>query len=121
MSFSAAARAICLPVSTEPVKVILPTFGRATNGAPHSGPKPDSILATPAGNTWFIISMMRKAANGASSADLTTTVLPAASAGAILNAIRINGAFQGRMAPTTPTGSRGDQRSEERRVGKGGV
>src|SRR3546814_9368714 len=50
--------------------------------------------------------MTRKVAKGASSADFTTTALPAASAGAILNAISIRGAFHGRMAPTTPIGSR---------------
>ena len=48
----------------------------------------------------------RSTANGASSADLTTTAFPATSAGAIFSAISIIGTFQGMIAPTTPSGSR---------------
>ena len=39
-------------------------------------------------------------------AGLATTVLPTASAGAILFASSVNGKFQGMMAPTTPSGRR---------------
>ncbi len=49
---------------------------------------------------------MRSTAKGASSADFTTTVLPATRAGATLSAINSIGTFQGMMAPTTPSGSR---------------
>ena len=50
----------------------------------------------------------RSADNGASSAGLRTTVQPAASAGdSLFTAIR-KGAFQGVIAPTTPTGSRSE-------------
>ena len=44
--------------------------------------------------------------SGASSAALSTSVLPAHSAGAILSAASSTGAFHGMMAPTTPIGSR---------------
>ena len=49
---------------------------------------------------------MRSTASGASSADFTTTVLPATSAGAIFSAISSMGTFHGMIAPTTPSGSR---------------
>ncbi len=106
ISFSAAARATILPVSTEPVKVTLRTSGWVTSGAPHSGPKPDTMLNTPGGSTRFMISQMRSTASGASSADFTTTALPATSAGATFSAISSIGTFHGMMAPTTPSGSR---------------
>ena len=48
----------------------------------------------------------RSTASGASSADFTTTALPATIAGAILSAISNIGTFHGMIAPTTPSGSR---------------
>jgi hypothetical protein len=106
MSFSAAARATIFPVSTLPVKVTFRTVGCATSGAPHSGPKPETMLKTPGGSTRFRISQMRSTASGASSALFTTTALPATSAGATFSAISSIGTFHGMMAPTTPSGSR---------------
>nr|CAA49825.1 unnamed protein product [Azospirillum brasilense] len=106
ISLSAARCEMIFPVSTEPVKVTLPTPGWVTRGAPHPGPSPDRMLRTPAGRTWFMTWMTRRAASGASSADLTMTAFPATSAGAILSAIRYSGTFHGMMAPTTPIGSR---------------
>ena len=44
--------------------------------------------------------------SGASSAAFITSTLPAHSAGAILSAPSMTGAFHGMMAPTTPSGSR---------------
>ena len=44
--------------------------------------------------------------SGVCSAGLRITVLPAASAGASLNAAISNGKFQGTIRPQTPTGSR---------------
>ena len=44
--------------------------------------------------------------SGVSSAGLTTTVQPQASAGAIFHMPIMSGKFQGTMAATTPTGSR---------------
>ena len=106
MSFSAALLYTILPVSTEPVKVTLRTSLCATSGAPQPGPSPERMLSTPGGSTWFITWQARSTASGASSADFTTTVLPATIAGAILSAISKSGTFQGMMAPTTPSGSR---------------
>jgi hypothetical protein len=44
--------------------------------------------------------------SGASSAALTTMVFPAASAAGIFIPAIMSGEFHGRIAPTTPTGSR---------------
>ena len=46
------------------------------------------------------------AVSGVSSAGLSTTVLPAASAGATFQAAIVSGKFQGTMSATTPRGSR---------------
>src|SRR3954454_20544556 len=105
-SFSAAAFETIRPTSTDPVNVTFRTFGCATSGAPHSGPKPDSMLKQPGGSTRFSSSHTRSTVSGASSADFTTTVLPATSAGATFSAISSIGTFQGMIAPTTPSGSR---------------
>jgi hypothetical protein len=49
---------------------------------------------------------MRSVVSDASSGGLTTTELPAASAGPIFQASMAAGKFHGSTAPTTPTGSR---------------
>ena len=51
-------------------------------------------------------SASRIAVSGVSSAGLSTTVLPAASAGAKPHPAMIIGKFQGTITPTTPSGSR---------------
>ena len=48
---------------------------------------------------------MRNTVSGACSGALSTTVLPAASADAVLPATCSGGQLNGRMAPTTPYGS----------------
>ena len=48
---------------------------------------------------------MRSALSGVSSAGLTTTVLPAASAGAKPQPAMAMGKFHGTITPTTPSGS----------------
>ena len=48
---------------------------------------------------------MRSALSGVSSAGLSTTVLPAASAGAKPHPAMAMGKFHGTMTPTTPRGS----------------
>ena len=48
----------------------------------------------------------RRAVSGVSSAGFSTTVLPAASAGASFQEAIVRGKFQGVMSPTTPSGSR---------------
>ena len=44
--------------------------------------------------------------SGVSSAGFSTTVLPAASAGATFHEAIVSGKFQGVISPTTPSGSR---------------
>ena len=46
------------------------------------------------------------AVSGVSSAGLSTTVFPAASAGATFHAAMTSGKFHGTIRPTTPSGSR---------------
>ena len=106
ISFAAAVCETMRPTSTLPVNVTLRTLGCATSGPPHAGPKPDSTFRQPGGSTRFSSSASRSTVSGASSADFTTTVLPATSAGATFSAISNNGTFQGMIAPTTPSGSR---------------
>ena len=48
---------------------------------------------------------MRSALSGVSSAGLTTTVFPAANAGARPQPAMAMGKFQGTITPTTPSGS----------------
>ena len=103
---SEAARMIDLPTSVEPVKESLATVGWLASGAPHSSPSPVSTLSTPGGRNSWQTSASSSTQSGASSAAFSTSVLPAMSAGAILIADRIAGAFHGTMAPTTPSGSR---------------
>ena len=49
---------------------------------------------------------MRKASRGVHGWGLSTTVQPAARAGATFTTLSMNGKLKGVMAPTTPTGSR---------------
>ena len=50
--------------------------------------------------------MQARVASGVVLAGLSTTVLPAARAGATLLAARVRGKFHGTMAPVTPMGRR---------------
>ena len=101
---STAARPISLPTSVEPVKAILSTPGCATSAAPAVSPRPVTTLTTPGGKPASSTSSPRRnAVSGVSSAGLSTTVQPAASAGAIFQIAISSGKFQGMMAPTTPT------------------
>ena len=101
---STAARPISLPTSVEPVKAILSTPGCATSAAPAVSPRPVTTLTTPGGKPASSTSSpSRNAVSGVSSAGLSTTVQPAASAGAIFQIAISSGKFQGMMAPTTPT------------------
>src|SRR6266508_3150749 len=60
-------------------------------------------VGKPASNTR---SASRSALSGVCSAALSTTVQPAANAGAIFHAAISSGKFHGMICPTTPTGSR---------------
>ena len=77
-----------LPARVEPVKEIMSTCGCFTRASPTTGPKPVTRLKTPFGSPAAATTSARmKALNGAISEGLSTTVQPAASAGATLSAI----------------------------------
>ena len=79
-----AAAMIARPVGVEPVKVTMSTSGSVVSTAPTSGSAPLSTFTTPAGmSVWPAISSPSASViNGVSGAALSTTVQPAASAGA---------------------------------------
>ena len=104
--FSVPARAfmISFPTSVEPVKAILSTPSCFTSSAP-ARPSPVTMLTTPGGSSACRrTSQKRSAVSGVDSAGLRTTVLPAASAGAIFHESMRSGKFQGITWPATPTG-----------------
>src|ERR1700744_2855366 len=93
------------PAAFDPVKVILSPRGSRTSSSETSR-SAVSTLRTPAGRpAGSAASAIRDPSPGASGDDLSTTVQPASSAGATLLLISPIGAFQGMIAPTTPTGS----------------
>ena len=68
-------------------------------------PSPVTMLSTPAGSPDSCASSAKAiAVSDVNSAGLSTTVFPAASAGAIFHAIMSSGKFHGMICPTTPTG-----------------
>ena len=94
------------PTSVEPVKATL-----STSSWPHSAapvvPSPWTMLTTPAGRpTSRHTSAKAIAESGVSSAGFSTTVLPAASAGAIFQESIKSGKFHGITCPQTPTGEK---------------
>ena len=93
------------PTSVEPVKAILSTSGWSTSAAPVA-PSPVTMLTTPGGRpTSWQSSAKASAVSDVYSAGFSTTVLPAASAGAIFQASISSGKFHGMIWPTTPTGA----------------
>ena len=90
MSVSAAARAIHLPVSTEPVSETMSTSSWVTIAWPVSLP-PETTLSTPFGKNSEAISPSRSVVSGVVGAGLSTIVLPAASAGPIFQIAIISG------------------------------
>ena len=95
------------PARVEPVNDTMSTSGCAASASPTTGPVPCTRLNTPAGRpAAWMISASRPAVSGAISLGLSTTVLPATSAGATLATICCNGKFHGVIAATTPSGSR---------------
>jgi hypothetical protein len=104
---AAAPAAIDRPTSVEPVKAILATSGCSTSRRPHSRPGPATTLTTPSGRPASSArAPKRSAVSGVNSAGFNTTVLPAASAGAIFHEAIASGKFHGVISPTTPSGSR---------------
>jgi hypothetical protein len=104
--WSAASFITPMPVCVEPVNATLSTPGWRTRGLPVPSPKPVITLTTPGGKPASSKSLANSRVEaGVCSAGFTTTVQPAASAGASLKVSRSSGEFHGAMAPTTPTGS----------------
>ena len=99
----ASRRWIALPTSVEPVNAILSTLVLDERGA--GLPSPVTMLTTPGGSSaWRTTSQKRSAVSGVVSAGFRTTVLPAASAGAIFHASISSGKFHGMIWPATPSG-----------------
>ena len=98
---------MCRAVSGEPVNEIRRARGSATSAAPTSSPIPCTTLNTPGGKP---ASPVRSASSeqdsGDHSAGLSTTVQPAASAGAIFQVESMNGAFHGVITTAGPAGIR---------------
>ena len=81
------------------------TPGCSTSASPVA-PSPVTMLTTPGGRPASRqISAKASAVSGVNSAGFSTTVLPAASAGAIFQASISSGKFQGMIWPQTPTGA----------------
>src|SRR6185437_13262728 len=77
-----------LPARVDPVKDTMSTPGWDAMASPTTGPEPCTRLNTPAGSpTDSMTSASTYELSGAISEGLTTTVQPAASAGATLQAI----------------------------------
>jgi len=97
------------PTCVEPVKLSLRTVGDSHSTLPISIERDSSAgstLNTPGGIPARVASSARASADsGVCSAGLTTTVQPAASAGAHLRVIIALGKFHGVIAAATPIGS----------------
>ncbi len=98
---------MCAPTGGLPVKETFAGTGCRTSASPVPGPSPCTSSSTPSGSPASRRqSAIRTAVSGVSSAGLSTTVLPAASAGATLCATRLSGKLNGVIADTTPSGAR---------------
>src|SRR2546429_96275 len=79
LSVDAVSRWISFPTSVEPVKAILSTMGWRTSAPPAVGPKPGTMLTTPAGTPASSSSSPRRSAvSGVCSAGLSTQEQPLA-------------------------------------------
>ncbi len=105
-TWAAAPASTFLPTSVEPVNTILRTSGCVTNRSPTTVPGPGSTCSRSRSSpACTASSASRMVVSGVGSAGLTSTALPAASAGAMpQDAIGI-GKFHGVITPTTPSGS----------------
>ena len=103
----AASSMIRRPTSVEPVNDTLRTNGCVTSASPRVEPAPGSTCSTPAGSpAAWASSPSLSAVSGDSDAGLSTTQLPAASAGAAFQQAIGYGKFHGTTAATTPIGWR---------------
>ena len=80
-----------LPVAMEPVSDTMRTRGWLTSGMPTSPPRPWMMLTTPGGSSSASNSPSARVESGVTSEGLSTTVLPAASAGPSFQAAIISG------------------------------
>src|SRR5205814_1093517 len=95
------------PISVEPVKEIFRINGCVTSASPMAEPLPGNTWSTPGGSpAAWASSPSLSAVSGESDAGLSTTQLPAASAGAAFQQAIGNGKFHGTIAATTPIGWR---------------
>src|SRR5258708_34514950 len=107
LNFGASVDAIAAPVRVEPVNDTAAIAGCSISACPVAAPLPCTILSTPGGRPASMQTCdSMNAVSGVISDGLATTVLPAASAGAIFQVNRYSGRFHGEMQPTTPTGAR---------------
>src|ERR1700722_18950352 len=104
--FAAASPYTVWAVAGEPVKATRSTPGCPVSGAPASAPVPCTTLSTPGGTPASSArSPSSEQVSGAHSGGLSTTALPAASAGPTRQVASMNGAFHGVDTATTPDGS----------------
>ncbi len=95
-----------VPTSVDPVNTILRTSGWVTKRSPTTEPLPGRTWKRSAGRPASTASSPRRiVVSGVHSAGLTSTALPAASAGANPHDAIVIGKFHGVMTPTTPRGS----------------
>ena len=103
----AAFSAMVTPTWVEPVKLTQSTSSASTSAAEEAGALPLTRLTTPGGKpTSLRMRTSSTMASGSCGAGLTTTVLPAASAGATLPAMFTIGKLYEVMHATTPSGWR---------------
>jgi hypothetical protein len=102
-----AAARILRPVAVEPVKVTTSTSGWVVSTSPTATSDEVRTLTTPAGmSVWAAISSpSASVVSGVCGAPLSTTVHPAASAGASLASASWLGKLYGMIAATTPAAS----------------
>ena len=106
-TFEAAAVPMWTAVSGEPVNEIRRTPGCRVSAAPASSPIPWTTLKTPAGKSASATRSQRSEhESGDHSAGFSTTVHPAASAGAVFQVESMNGAFHGVITTAGPLGIR---------------
>ena len=92
LTVAAASSETRLPALVEPVKETMSTPGWPATASPATGPVPLTRLKTPGGSPAdSMISARMKAFSGTTSLGFSTTVQPAARAGATLSAIWFSG------------------------------
>ena len=95
------------PTALEPVKEIFATSGCTVIGAPTRSPVPVMMLSTPGGRPISAaMTPSSSSTTGVISDGFSTTVQPAASAGATFQEVVTSGKFQGTIRLAMPAGSR---------------